>query len=268
MKPLSVFLTGAAGGLGVAIAKRLVDDGHHLIVTDLDRAKAEALALALGSNAYALGLDVRQSMGWERAAGEAWELAGGIDVLINNAGLARTGRAHRIAALEQARMLDVNVMGVIHGVQAFLPRFLERGEGHIVNVASLAAFVPMPGLATYAASKHAVRAYSIALGLELDATPVDVTVVYPAAMDTAMLEAQVEDDEAALSFGASTVSVEAVAAAVAKALVERPREILIPSLSGQALRFVGVLPNLLERLVSRLRPRGLAEQRRRRASRS
>ncbi len=261
---LRVFLTGATGGLGRAVAAALVAEGHAVVVTDLDREKVEAVAAELGPRAWSLPLDVRQAMAWERAAGEAWDRHGGIDVLVNAAGLARSGPAHRIPALDHARMLDVNVMGVIHGVQAFLPRFLGCGAGHIVNVTGFAALAPLPGLATYAASKHAARAYSRALAMELAETPVTVSLVSPGAIETPMLARFAASEEAGLAFAGKAIPAGRAAAAVVRAVVDREPELMVPRFQGRALALVGAFPGLFSRLMPRLHRRGDARRRARR----
>ena len=126
---------------------------------------------------------------------------------------------------------------------------IDRGGGHIINVASIAGLVPVPGLAAYSASKHAVRAYSLACAQELKPHGVYVTVVCPGPVDTPMLDAQVDHDEAALTFSAPRAlsASEVVEAIVERALPLRPMELLVTvPRSGQApmARLIGAVPEL------------------------
>ena len=126
---------------------------------------------------------------------------------------------------------------------------IEQGGGHIINVASIAGLVPVPGLAAYSASKHAVRAWSLAAAQELKAHGVYLTAVCPGPVDTPMLDAQVDHDEAALTFSAPRMltAQEVVDAIMDRALVLRPMEVLVTvPRSGQApmARLVGALPEL------------------------
>jgi NADP-dependent 3-hydroxy acid dehydrogenase YdfG len=257
----NILLTGAAGGIGAETAEALVAAGHRVVVCDLEREAVAALADRLGDAAVAMYLDVRQAIEWERAASEAWQRFGHIDVLINNAAIASTGALQEIPSRAHAQMLDVNVMGVIHGIQAFLPRFQSAGGGHIINIASFASFIPMPGLATYAASKHAVRALSEALALELEDGPVRVTVISPGAVETPMLAAQRKDPWAALSFSDDAVPPSAVARAIVKAVDTRCAEIFVPPTRGKLLRVLAAFPGLMGRVLKVARQRGAERQR-------
>ena len=193
---------------------------------------------------------------WERALDEVWGRFGGADVLVNNAGLTYTGwvQDQRLHRLEH--MLEVNLLGVVKGVRAVTPRFVAQGHGHIVNLGSIAGFVPLPGQTFYAATKHAVRAFHHGVALELRDTPVTLTLVCPGAVDTPMLRQQIDDDAAALSFADAPLTPQQVAEAVYRAAEKRPREILIPAARGEILRIAGVYPGLVARLVDRAVARG------------
>lgn len=256
----NIFLTGAAGGIGQATAEALVAAGHRVVLCDLERETVSDLAERLGDAAVPMYLDVRQSLEWERAATEAWQRFDHIDVLINNAAILSTGAMHEISARAHAQMLDVNVMGVVHGVQAFLPRFLSANSGHIINVASFVSYLPMPGLATYAASKHAVRALSESLAMELEKTAVSVSVVSPAAVDTPMLEIQKKDPWAVISFSDAPIAPGDVAAAIVATVANRKPAVFVPELRGKLLRAVSGFPSVVERLLKAARQRGAMRQ--------
>jgi 3-oxoacyl-[acyl-carrier protein] reductase len=139
---------------------------------------------------------------------------------------------------------------------------VEQGHGHVVNIASLAGHCPVPGLALYAASKFAVRGFSLAAALELRPHGVFVSVVCPDAVQTPMLDRQVPFPEAALSFsGARPLTVEEVAGAIVEnVLVKRPLEVLIPGPRGVLARATSVWPGLALRLAPLMTRRGAERQ--------
>ncbi|MCH9816409.1 MAG: SDR family oxidoreductase, partial [Actinomycetia bacterium] len=110
------------------------------------------------------------------------------DLMVNNAGIAIGGPIAELDIAHWDRAIDVNLRGVVNGVQAVLPAMLTRGRGHIVNVASLAGLIPSPGMAPYSATKHAVVGMSLSMQLDLADTGVDVTVVCPGFTDTPILD--------------------------------------------------------------------------------
>ena len=133
-----VLITGAAGGLGAALARQYRARGHQVIGADLADAD--------------VALDVRSEADWRDARDHVEQTWGGLDILINNAGVAGGGRVDRTDAQEWHRVLDVNVVGVANGCAAFAPLFKQQGRGHLVNVASLAGLVHPAGMSAYTAS--------------------------------------------------------------------------------------------------------------------
>ena len=182
-----VLVTGAAHGIGAATATACIRVGHRVVATDVDES---ALSQIRESNpgVQAAVLDVRDLEEWSRVVAEAEELGGPIDVLINNAGVCIPGRCDAVSADDDRRTVEVNLLGAMNGVRTLLPRFLERNRGHVINVASMAAFSPAPDLATYCATKHAVRAYTHSCALDHRHSDIDWTVVCPSAVETPMLD--------------------------------------------------------------------------------
>jgi NADP-dependent 3-hydroxy acid dehydrogenase YdfG len=257
LQPESVFLiTGAASGVGAATTRLAVSRGHRVAACDVNRDGLAALCTPLGANAQAIDLDVRDPEDWGRALDAVWQRFGRLDVLVNNAGLVHVGFMHEVPLEKLRHMVDVNVLGVIYGVRLSVPRFLKQGHGHIVNVASLASFVPLPGQATYAGTKHAVRAFNHGVALELRDTPITLTLICPAAIDTPMLRQQISSDAAALSFADKSLTAEQVAEAVLRGARDKPREILLPAARGELLRVAGVFPGVVARMVRGAEARG------------
>jgi 3-oxoacyl-[acyl-carrier protein] reductase len=220
--------------------------GHRVLATDVN---VEGLSQWKGDAVETMHLDVREASRWEECIQRASERFGGLDVLCNVAGHLVAKWGHDMTAADVGLTIDVNVKGVMFGTNAAARYMIERGKGHIINVASIAGLVPVPGLAAYSASKHAVRAYSLACAQELKPHGVYVTAVCPGPVDTPMLDAQVDHEEAVLTFSAPRAlsASEVVAAIVDRALPLKPLELLVTvPRSGQApmARLIGALPEL------------------------
>lgn len=185
-------VTGAAGGIGAAIAARLRTEGCRLALVDLGKA---ALAAAPGDTAHAM--DVSDAASWPALADEVRDAHGGADLLVNNAGLTILGAFSDQSLDDLDRIVDVNLKGVLYGCRAFLPLLRARGGGHIVNVSSLAGRVAFPYQSTYCATKFAVRGFSAALRMELAGQGVGVTAVLPGAVATRLLDVAPTYDGAA-----------------------------------------------------------------------
>jgi NADP-dependent 3-hydroxy acid dehydrogenase YdfG len=239
-----VLVTGAAKGLGEAIAKRCAERGHYVVATDVD---AERLTELESSQIRTAILDVRDLDAWEQLVSDLEAREEEIDVLINNAGVCLPGRCDRVSPHDDRLTVEVNLIGVMNGIRALLPRFLERGRGHVINVASMAAFAPAPDLAAYCATKHAVRAYTHSCALDHRHAPIDWTVVCPSAVETPMLAGMRKRRAGAVVFTETPMPARRVADAVLDA-IESPRaEVLIPRARGSVLRLLGLFPGVLAR---------------------
>ena len=182
-----VFITGGAAGVGAETARLLHARGAKLVLTDVDDAALAALASSLGGDRVLTAhADVRDLPAMEKAAAEAVERFGGIDVVVANAGIASYGSVLQVDPEAFRRLQDVNVLGVFHTVRATLPSIVGR-RGYVLIVSSLAAFAAAPGLAPYNASKAAVEQFANALRLEVGYLGVDVGSAHMSWIDTAMV---------------------------------------------------------------------------------
>lgn len=257
------FLTGCASGIGRRLAEALLSAGHRVAATDIDREALRARALDWPSDrGLALGLDVRDARQWEDRMLEARRRLGDIDVVMNIAGYLSSGWAHEMPPAEVDKHFDINVKGVIFGTQTAARFMLARGRGHIVNIASMAALAPIPGLAFYSASKYAVRSFSLAAAQELRPHGIDVTVVCPDAVRTPMLDRQRGSAAAALTFsGGGPLTVDDMARVmVERVLPHRPLEVFLPAGRGWLARLADVFPRVQAALYPVLQRRGLARQ--------
>ncbi len=184
------FVTGGASGIGAALATKLADGGAEVWIADRQLDAAQELAQRLGeggAKAHAIELDVRDYPAFERAIEEAVRQSGRIDYLFNNAGIGVGGEVDSYTLDDWNDVLDVNLHGVVHGIQAVYPLMIRQRSGHIVNTASLAGLVASPGAASYTAAKHAVVALSRALRLEAERHGIKVSVLCPGAIRTPIL---------------------------------------------------------------------------------
>lgn len=185
-------VTGGASGIGRALGAALVRRGDRVVLADVDGAAAAEVAEQLGAagpgGATAAAVDVRDAGAVASLVSGTAERHGRLDLLFNNAGLGIGGPAEELTVAHWDRVLDVNVRGVVHGVQAAYPLMLRQGYGHIVNTASLAGLLPMPGSAPYATTKWAVVGLSLSLRAEGAPRGVRVSVVCPGGVDTPILD--------------------------------------------------------------------------------
>jgi NAD(P)-dependent dehydrogenase (short-subunit alcohol dehydrogenase family) len=191
MKPLEgrlVLITGAASGIGYECARSFARRGARLVISDINAAaleKARVELVAGGARCHALVCDVASEGSVHAFAAAVQKDVGTVDVLVNNAGIAFLGSFEETPLAQWRRILDVNVLGIVHCVQAFLPAMRAAGgERKIVNVASLAGFAPAPNMSAYGASKHAVVGLSEVLALELHDTDISVLIVCPGIINT------------------------------------------------------------------------------------
>jgi NAD(P)-dependent dehydrogenase (short-subunit alcohol dehydrogenase family) len=184
------FVTGGASGIGAALITKLVDGGAEVFIADRQVGPAQELAQRLnsgGGNVHVIELDVRDYPWFERAIAEAVQQSGRIDYLFNNAGIGVAGEVDSYTLDDWNDVLDVNLRGVIHGIQAVYPIMIRQHCGHIVNTASMAGLVTTAGQASYAAAKHAVVAISKSLRLEAERHGVQVSVLCPGVIRTPIL---------------------------------------------------------------------------------
>jgi NAD(P)-dependent dehydrogenase (short-subunit alcohol dehydrogenase family) len=245
-------VTGAGGGLGLAIARMLAGRGYRVAVTDLDADAAGRAAEAIGSDAWSRGLDVTDAEACAEAAREVTDRAGALDVWVNNAGILIPGVVYEQDPGAHRAMLDVNAVGTFNGTRAALDAMLAVGRGHIINVISLAGLVAAPGEVAYGASKHAAMAYTIGTLADLRRSGVkgiDVSAVCPDGIWSPMLEDKLEDPDAAASFSGVMLTPERVADRVSE-LLDSPRPVVtIPRWRGAFVRFFDAFPGLATRLI-------------------
>jgi 3alpha(or 20beta)-hydroxysteroid dehydrogenase len=180
-------VTGAAGGIGAAMARRLGDEGASVVVADVLDVQARAVAAESGSGARAVHLDVTSESDWADLVATVLRSFGRIDVLVNNAGVVHFSSIRKMSAAEYRRVVDVNQVGVFLGMRAVVDPMTQAGGGSIVNVSSTAGLRGTAGQISYVASKWAVTGMTLAAAVELAPRRIRVNSIHPGPTDTAML---------------------------------------------------------------------------------
>ena len=236
---LTVAITGGARGIGRATAALLRAAGADVVIGDRDVAQLEAAATELGVRWHPL--DVTSTRDWAAFAAEA----GAVDVLVNNAGIMPLGELLKESEEVTRQIFEVNTFGVIAGMKALAPGMVERGQGHIINIASAVGRVALAGGATYSASKHAVVGLSEAMREELAPHGVDVSMVLPVIVRTE-LSAGVPETR-----GVPPVTAEQVAEVIAEVIAHPVPEAWVPRWSQPVAKSAQLLPRRLQAVVSR-----------------
>lgn len=262
--PRNFLITGCASGIGAQLAQSLLQRGERVCAADINTAPMDALKSFASSpdHLWITSLDVRDASAWDALVDEFIQRWGRLDVILNVAGVLRPGYCYEGEARDVDFHFDVNTKGVIHGTRAAARQMLKQGSGHIINIASLAGLAPVPGLSLYSASKFAVRGYTLAAAHELRDKNIKVTVICPDAVQTPMLDLQVDYDQAALTFSGSRslTTQEVVDAILNRALVTAPIEITLPASRGFVSKFASIFPGISALLLNALKRRGRKQQ--------
>jgi NAD(P)-dependent dehydrogenase (short-subunit alcohol dehydrogenase family) len=189
-------VTGAASGIGLALATSLTEQGMQVVLADRDAAavgQAADVLAAAGAAVRAVATDVADPASVDALAAAATEAFGPVHLLANNAGILRPGSTFEQPLDDWHAVFGVNVLGIVHGLQSFVPAMLAHGEPcHVLNTASVGGLIASPHMAAYIASKHAAVAISECLALEVAGTAMGVTVLCPGGVATAIYRAEAE----------------------------------------------------------------------------
>jgi short-subunit dehydrogenase len=256
-------VTGASRGLGLAIATALHRAGYDVLLTDVDADAAAAAAAPLSG--WSARLDVRYDQACDAIAERAAQRRGGLALWVNNAGVLATGPSWTHDSATRRRVMEVNALGGMNGTLAALSVMREQRKGHVINVVSLAGLVAVPWESVYAASKHAMIAFSIGTLAELRAaglTDVHISCFCPGGIWTPMLHDKLDDPGAVASFTGPMLSTQRAAGGVMQ-LIEHPRPVLaMPRWRGAQVRALDAFPRLSLRVANLLLAGGRAGQRR------
>jgi NAD(P)-dependent dehydrogenase (short-subunit alcohol dehydrogenase family) len=256
----TVFITGAARGIGAETSRRLAAQGANVALAGLEPEELDRVTRQCGGHAAWFQCDVTDRDALQDAVDGAVERFGGIDVVVANAGIAPVGMTRSMDPSAFERTIEINLLGVWRTVRACLPHVIER-RGYVLVIASLAAAMHGPGMAAYAASKAGAEAFADSLRVEVKQLGVDVGVGYFSFIDTEMVRAA--DTHPAMGHlrqrlprpFANTYPVSAVGEAIARGIAERHRWVVVPGWSRALL----ILRTALAPVIDRVSAEGAAE---------
>lgn len=234
-----VWITGASSGIGAAMARAFSMAGAFVILSARRRQALESVAASLPNEAMVLPLDLTDQSAIGPAAEQALAWRGRVDVLVNNAGVSQRSETQHTKQETARRLMEVNFFCATALTAAVLPAMLSKGQGHIVNMTSVAAYVAAPERAYYSASKHALRAWSNTLRAELGGSGVHVTMVCPGFVSTDISKKALDGEGIPIGRPDPQVSggltAEEVALQVLPALRGRKREVRIGGVEIMAI---------------------------------
>jgi short-subunit dehydrogenase len=236
----TALVTGASSGIGAEIARCLARRGHGVTLVARREGRlrelADEVAAATGVRAEVIAADLTDVASRNRIVAQLGERGLTASILVNNAGFSTMGPVAKSDPEREVAMVRTDVEAVVHLCSAMVPGMVERGSGAVINVASTAAFQPLPGQAGYGASKAFVLSYGRALGAELSGTGVTVTTLCPGPVETGFAEAAGISDEEASTALPKLMWVPAAAVAVAAVDgADRGRPVVIPGAPNRLL---------------------------------
>lgn len=258
-KPLDrqvIVLTGASSGIGRETALRLADKGAKVVVSARREEPLDDLVAQIkeqGGEATAVSADVANYSEVEALAREAVNTYGRIDTWVNNAGVYLVGEFETIELEEARRLFDINFWGELHGCKAVLPILKEQGEGTIINISSATARRPIPLTSVYSASKAAVTGLSEALRSELEGTNIELSIIFPASIDTPLFDRARSKEGVAPRPVPPVYPPSEVASAIEKAAVS-PRRVIYAGPAGLGFAIGNsLMPGVLDKVLGRAR---------------
>lgn len=258
-----VFITGCANGIGQHLAEVFYQKGYAVVATDVLIEKLSSQTTHWDTaRTIVERLNVADMHNWQSVVDKCVNKFGRIDILINNAGVVIPGFVSELNTKEIDLQVDVNVKGVLYGSQCAINQMLKQGSGHLINFASLAGIAPIMGLPVYSATKHAVRAFTLATYQEVRSKGINVSVICPDLVQTNMLTLQIDYPAAALSFsGDKVLLVSDIEKAIfERALSKKEVEIMIPTSRGWLSKLGNLFPAMATSLTQSLSKKGAKNQ--------
>ncbi|MBE1553856.1 SDR family NAD(P)-dependent oxidoreductase [Sporosarcina limicola] len=240
-KRKSVLITGATSGVGHALAKRLLAEGHNVWVTGRT---AEVLRELENEGAHAIPADLSKAEDVDKLVAQI----SSPDIVIFSAGVGTFGLAHATSDESIDNMMTVNVIAPMQLTRRLVPDMMERKSGHLIYIGSQAGKVATPKASVYAATKHAIIGYTDALRMETAPFGIHVTTINPGPIDTPFLDLADDTGNYRKSLGKYLLSVETVVEAVLKTLDKPVREVNLPGYMAITSKLHAVAPALVERL--------------------
>lgn len=260
-------ITGASSGIGNHFAKEMLNENHNISAasSNFDKLK-QSFSGYTGDNLQLLQLDVTKIENWQQALAKTTARFGSLDYLFNIAGVATPGFVQQIDIGDIDYHMDINAKGAMYGSKLGADLMIKQGGGHIVNIASLAALVPVSGLACYSASKYALRAFTLAMAADVKPFGVYMSVVCPDLVKTPLMEKQLEfEQESALVFTGKQALEKAQISQVLKQVIrDKSLETNIPFWRGVFCKMGDFAPSANMAVSAKMRAKGSANIRRQR----
>lgn len=254
----AIFISGAARGIGLALARLYAADGWFVGLADIDAGALEQAVETVGrANAIALPLDVRDRCQWDAALARFSQASGGrLDILVNNAGIVRYGWIEEFSENDLDASIDINLRGVLHGVRAGLDLLKATPGAALVNVASVAGLRGNPKYGIYSATKFAVRGLSQSLDLELSRFGIKVVCIMPWSIETAILDGSAATGtmtmrQAMAQTGQTIYGVDYAASAIRDAVAGDAAEVIIGEEGAEFVRRAEANPDKLRAAIKK-----------------
>lgn len=246
----SAVITGAAAGIGLALAAALLERGAKVLLADIDSeslADAEVSLELYGERVEQAFVDVTDASAMARLVDTAVARFGQIDYFFNNAGIGGALPIHKATLAHWERIIGVNLWGVIHGVDAVLPQMRRQGSGHIVNISSISGLIPYPGQSLYVTTKHAVVGLSESLRHELADEGIAVSVVCPGPVESDIWNKPIIGGRIDGKAPPGAMTAEAAAQEILASLGRKPGIIVLPALARRDWRLFRWFPRLADK---------------------
>ena len=242
-KDKTVIITGGSEGVGAAAARKFADAGANLVLVARSRKNLEAIASELRdrTSVEIFPMDVRDDAACQNLFKKAAFDFGRVDIVVNNAGYHERGPVAQVAADDLAMIIDVNLRAPIVLTRVALPYLEEAGGGAVINVGSLAGRAPIPGSATYAASKAGLRAFTYAIAEEMVDSKIKFAVVSPGPIDTGFIMSDI-DEVSDITFSQPISTADEVAQAILDLCGNTQREQSMPPISGALTTVMYLMP--------------------------
>lgn len=252
LKGKVVVITGASSGIGALAARYLSEKGAIPILMARSGDRLESIGVQLSGSYKLIAMDVTSTEQVQDAMNQVIEQYGRIDVLLNNAGYGKFESILDMDVDEFDEMMNVNYLGTVRCTKAVLPYMLQRGEGHIVNVASMAAKIGTAQSTSYTATKHAVYGFSNSLRQELRGTGITVSTVNPGPIDTPFFELADPTGKYVANINWFIMKPELVARKMVRLIERKQEEINLPRLAAFGMRFYQLFPRLADKLTYKM----------------
>ncbi|MHA0856718.1 SDR family NAD(P)-dependent oxidoreductase [Paenibacillus sp. CMAA1364] len=248
LKDKVIVITGASSGIGALTAKMLSEQGAVLILLARSQTKLQSVGIQLSGTFELIAMDVTVQEQVQYVMNDVLHRYGKIDILINNAGYGKFESIVDMEVDEFSDMMNVNYMGTVRCTKAVLPSMLDRGEGHIVNVASMAAKIGTARSTSYTATKHAVYGFSNSLRQELRGSGITVSTVNPGPIDTPFFELADPSGKYLSNIRWFIMKPTYVAHKMVKLIERQQEELNLPWMASVGIRLYQLFPRLADKL--------------------